>query len=50
MFSPVLELLKEGKIKVKDFISEEFSLSKGLEAMNAASKKGIMKVTLSMDN
>lgn len=50
MFSPALGLLKEGKIKVKDLISEEFSLSKGLEAMDAASKKEIMKVSLSMDN
>lgn len=50
MFSPALELLKKGKIKVKDLISEEFPLSKGLEAMDAASKKGVMKVTLSMGN
>lgn len=47
-FAPALELLKDKKIIVKDMISEEFSLSNGVEAMKAAERKGVMKVLLTM--
>lgn len=46
MFSPALELLKDRKIDVTDMISEEFSLSDGVEAMKTAEQKGVMKVLL----
>lgn len=47
-FAPALEILKEGKIKVRELISEIFSLDKGIEAFEAASKKGALKILLSM--
>ncbi len=46
MFSPALELLKKGKVEVENLISEEFSLSRGVYAMEKAAKKGVMKVLL----
>jgi threonine dehydrogenase-like Zn-dependent dehydrogenase len=49
-FDPALELLKDKKIDVENLISEEFSLSKGVEAMQKAEQKGVMKVLLSMKN
>lgn len=49
MFSPALDILKAGKINVESLISEEFSLEKGVEAMEKAKQKGVMKVLLSMD-
>ncbi|HSK71348.1 MAG TPA: alcohol dehydrogenase catalytic domain-containing protein, partial [Pyrinomonadaceae bacterium] len=45
-FAPALEILSEKKIDVESLISEEFSLAKGMEAMNRASEKGVMKVLL----
>ncbi len=50
MFSPALDFLKEGKIDVESLISEEFPLSKGVEAMQKATEKGVMKVLLSMES
>ncbi|RMG07307.1 MAG: alcohol dehydrogenase [Acidobacteria bacterium] len=47
-FAPALEILKKGKIKVRELISEIFSLDKGIEAFEAASKKGALKILLSM--
>jgi len=47
-FAPALEILKEGKIKVRELISEIFSLDKGIEAFEATSKKGALKILLSM--
>ncbi len=47
-FAPALELLAESKIDVESLISDEFSLSKGVEAMQKATEKGVMKVVLSM--
>lgn len=49
MFSPALDLLKEGRIDVGSLISEEFPLSKGVKAMDKAAQKGVMKVLLTMD-
>jgi len=45
-FSPALQLLSQKKISVQDLISEEFPLSKGLEAIEKARQKGILKVLL----
>jgi len=47
-FEPALRLLEEGKIDLSDMISAEMPLSKGVEAMAEAQKKGVMKVLLSM--
>jgi threonine dehydrogenase-like Zn-dependent dehydrogenase len=45
-FAPALELLRDGKVDVESFISEEFSLSRGVEAVERAGQKGVMKVLL----
>ena len=45
-FAPALELLKRGAIEIDSLISEEYSLSEGLRAMERASKKGVLKVLL----
>ena len=47
-FAPALALLRDGKIAVEDLISAEFSLANGVEAMEKAGEKGILKVVLSM--
>lgn len=44
---PAIELLKGGTVKVQDLISEEFSLSNGIAAMERAAEKGVLKVLLS---
>jgi threonine dehydrogenase-like Zn-dependent dehydrogenase len=46
-FAPALELLRDGKIDVKSFISEEFPLKDGVKAIQRAGEKGVMKVLLS---
>lgn len=45
-FAPALEILKNEQIDVESLISEEFSLAKGIEAIEKASTKGVMKVLL----
>lgn len=45
-FAPALEILKNKQIDVESLISEEFSLAKGIEAIEKASTKGVMKVLL----
>ncbi|HXG86316.1 MAG TPA: zinc-binding dehydrogenase, partial [Pyrinomonadaceae bacterium] len=45
-FAPALKLLKDGKINVENLVSEEFDLSKGVEAMRRAEQKGVMKIVL----
>jgi threonine dehydrogenase-like Zn-dependent dehydrogenase len=50
LFSPALDLLKEGKINVETLISDEFPLSDGIKAMEKAGQKNVMKVLLSMTN
>ena len=45
-FAPALELLSNKKIDVESFISEEFSLSNGVKAIEKAGEKGAMKVLL----
>ncbi len=47
-FKPALELLASKRIDVGDLISEEFALSDGVRAMEAAGKKGTLKVLLNM--
>lgn len=46
MFSPALDLLKNRQVEVENMISEKFSLSDGVSAMEKASQKGVMKVLL----
>ena len=48
-FAPALDLLKNKAVDVGNLVSEEFSLNKGVEAMNRAAQKGAMKVLLSMN-
>lgn len=45
-FQPALDLLKKGAIDIDSLISEEYSLAKGVHAMERAGKKGVMKVFL----
>lgn len=45
-FAPALELLRDKKVDVEGLISEEFSLSAGVKAIERAGEKGIMKVLL----
>lgn len=47
-FAPALELLEKGLVNLEDLISEEFPLAEGIEAMNRAAQKGVMKVLLRM--
>ncbi len=47
-FEPALKLLADGKIDLSDMISAELPLSKGVEAMAEAQKRGVMKVLLKM--
>ena len=46
-FSPALELLSTKAVEVEDLISDEFSLSNGVEAMKRAAESSAMKVLLS---
>jgi threonine dehydrogenase-like Zn-dependent dehydrogenase len=45
-FQPALDLLKKGAIDIDSLISEEYSLARGVHAMERASKKGVLKVFL----
>lgn len=45
-FAPALELLRDKKVDVENLISEEFSLSQGVQAVERAGAKGVMKVLL----
>lgn len=45
-FAPALDLLKKGAMALDSLISEEYSLNKGVLAMERASKKGVLKVLL----
>jgi threonine dehydrogenase-like Zn-dependent dehydrogenase len=45
-FEPALDLLKKGAIELDSMISEEYPLTKGVLAMERASKKGVLKVLL----
>lgn len=49
-FAPALELLEKGEVEVENLISEQFNLSRGVEALSRAADKGVMKVLLSMQN
>ncbi|MCU0238941.1 MAG: alcohol dehydrogenase catalytic domain-containing protein [Pyrinomonadaceae bacterium] len=45
-FAPALEILQSKQIDVESLISEAFSLTKGVEAIEKATTKGIMKILL----
>lgn len=45
-FPPALELLKHNAVDVEGLISEEFALTRGLDAMERAAQPGVMKVLL----
>ena len=45
-FEPALDLLKKGAVDVESLISEEFPLYEGIQGMERAGSKGIMKVLL----
>jgi len=45
-FTPALDLLKKGAVDVDSLISEEFPLSKGVQAMRRAAARGVLKVLL----
>lgn len=47
-FAPALKLLAQGNIKVETMISAEYPLEKGVEAMQKATEKGVLKVLLKM--
>jgi threonine dehydrogenase-like Zn-dependent dehydrogenase len=47
-FTPALELLSSGAVKVDDLVSEEFSLKDGVAAMKRATDNGVLKVLLTM--
>lgn len=44
--APALDLLASKHVTVDDLISDEFPLSKGLEALDEAARKGVLKVLL----
>lgn len=46
-FAPAVDLLASGKVNVDRLISDELPLSQGLEAMNRAAQRGVLKVLLS---
>jgi len=45
-FGPALELLKAGAVDVESLISDEFTLSDGVRALQRAAEPGILKVLL----
>jgi threonine dehydrogenase-like Zn-dependent dehydrogenase len=45
-FSPAINLLKKGALDIDSLISEEYSLSEGVHAMDRAAAKGVLKVLL----
>lgn len=49
-FAPALDLLVDKKISVEGLISEEFPLAEGVTAMDRASRKGLLKVLLTMNS
>jgi alcohol dehydrogenase len=45
-FQPALDLLKKGAVDIDSLISEEYSLARGVHALDRAGKRGILKVFL----
>jgi len=45
-FEPAIKMLAQGKVRVGDLISEEFSLDRATEAFARAATKGVLKVLL----
>lgn len=50
IFSPALDLLEQNRVRVEKLVTDEFPLSKGIEAFEKAGQKGVMKILLSMEN
>jgi alcohol dehydrogenase len=48
-FEPALDLLKSGRINVRDLISETMSLAHAPQAFAAARRRGVLKVLLATD-
>jgi len=48
-FEPALDLLKSGRINVRDMISETMSLAQAPQAFAAARRRGVLKVLLAAD-
>jgi len=48
-FRPALKALDERKVRVKPLISKVFPIEQGVEAMEYAKEKGVLKVLLKMD-
>jgi threonine dehydrogenase-like Zn-dependent dehydrogenase len=44
--APAIDLLASNRVTVEDLISEEFSLANGVEGLDRAGKKGVLKVLL----
>lgn len=47
-FAPALDILEKGLVDVEALIDEEYALDEGLEAMERAGERGVMKVLLRM--
>ncbi len=45
-FEPIIEMLGDSRFPLDELISKEFSLERGVEALEYASEKGVMKVLL----
>jgi threonine dehydrogenase-like Zn-dependent dehydrogenase len=45
-FAPVLELLASKRLQVSDLITDEYALTAGVEAVERASQKGVMKILI----
>jgi len=45
-FAPALRLLREGKVRVSEMISDRFPLAKAPQAFDRAAEKGVLKVLL----
>ena len=46
MFRPVLDILKDGRFPLEELISDEMPLKDGVKALDAAARKGAMKILL----
>jgi alcohol dehydrogenase len=49
-FEPALDLLASGRVRVRDLISEELPLSKGVAALRLAGRRGVRKVLLRVNS
>jgi threonine dehydrogenase-like Zn-dependent dehydrogenase len=49
-FDRALKALEEGRVNVRPLISERFDLSRGIEALERAGTKGVLKVLIDVDS